>query len=130
MIPNTYSKKIIALKRQKLLRFNDQRLHGKLPDDGGIYLIIRDCSSKKSALYVGKAKDLKQRLYNNLLNGQDRSHTLSRKLRKGLGLKDKAAVKRFLLSDCGVRWVNEPDAKERSYLEHFAIAHFRTPYND
>lgn len=129
-MPNAYAKPIAALKRAVALRFRDRALRGKLPKDGGIYAVLRVTGPTSSLLYIGKAKDLQQRLYHNLLHGQFRSHTLSRKLLKAMKLGSKKSVERFLVKECAVRWVVEKDAKERSYLEHFAIAHFRSPLND
>lgn len=75
-MPNAYAKPIAALKRAVALRFRDRALRGKLPKDGGIYAVLRVTGPTSSLLYVGKAKDLQQRLYHNLLHGQFRSHTL------------------------------------------------------
>jgi hypothetical protein len=81
-------------------------------------------------MYIGKAKSLRARLYSNLLNGQLRSHTLSRKFLKLHGLKNKKGVKAFLQTKCCAQWVCEADAKERSFIEHHLIAHLRCPLND
>ncbi len=81
-------------------------------------------------LYIGKAKNLKQRLYQNLLHGQLRSHTLKRKLLSHAGLSKREQVKSFLKKNCVAQWAQVQDAKERSFIEHYAIAHFRCPLND
>ena len=127
---NYYLKARNALNVHMPLKFSNPKLHSELPKVGGIYLVSRLVGGKPSIMYIGKAKSLRARLYLNLLNGQLRSHTLSRKFLQLHGLKDKAAVKAFLQAKCCVQWVCEADAKERSFIEHHLIAHLRCPLND
>lgn len=119
-----------ALKRFTPVQFSDEKLHNKLLSDGGVYVVSHDVNGVSEVIYVGKAKSLRGRLYQNLLNGQLRSHTLSRKCLVLHRLRSKAGVKRFLREQCSVRWVTVPDKKDRSFLEHFLIAHFRCALND
>jgi excinuclease UvrABC nuclease subunit len=112
------------------VKFSNPKLHAMLPPGGGVYLVTRSVRGKREIMYVGKAKSLRGRLYSNLLNGQIRSHTLARKCLTHHLLKDKTAVKQFLQKQCSVQWVCEADPKERSFVEHHFIAHFRSPLND
>lgn len=125
-----YRKVLGELKRCLPVRFSDPALHSKLPSEGGVYLVSRLRRGFAEIMYVGKAKSLKGRLYQNLLNGQLRSHTLSRKCAALYCLDDKPHVKAFLQKNCAVQWVRVPDGKERSFVEHFLIAYFRSPLND
>lgn len=129
MLP-AYATAIADLVRCPLLSFGDPKLHQTLPTDGGVYVVYRTTVSPQLALYAGKATDLTERLYRNLLHGQDRSHTLRRKLNAAFGFTTKAQLKRFLQTECAVRWVIEHNSKDRSFLEHFTIAYLRCPYND
>jgi excinuclease UvrABC nuclease subunit len=124
---NTY---VVALKKISSTRtnFNDPSLWSKLPPSGGIYLIYK--KNVPRPIYCGKAKSLRQRLFHNLLHGQDRSHTLKRKLRKHFSLRGKHAVKTLLQKQYFIRHVVENDPKERSFIEHFMISHYRCPFND
>jgi hypothetical protein len=106
-----YLKARNALKVHKPVKFSNLKLHSELPPIGGVYLVSRLVGGKPRILYIGKAKSLKARLYSNLLNGQLRSHTLSRKLLQLHALKDKAAVKAFLQAKCCVQWVCEDDLR-------------------
>lgn len=125
-----YAKALKTLKTFTPVQFSDGKLHNMLSPDGGVYVVSRDVDGVSEVIYVGKAKSLRSRLYQNLLNGQLRSHTLSRKCLALHRLRSKAGVKRFLQEQCSVRWVTVADKKDRSFLEHFLIAHLRSPLND
>jgi len=125
-----YRRTAKALTRCKSISFSDSALHQTLPISGGIYMISSKTNGKSKVLYIGKATSIRQRLYQNLLNGQLRSHTLSRKLISYAGLKNKRQVKNFLKMNCVAQWTQVQDERERSFVEHYAIAHFRCPLND
>lgn len=75
-----YNEVLGQLKEHVPVQFSDSALYSKLPTESGVYLVSRVVRGKREILYVGKAKSIRSRLYRNLLNGQLRSHTLSRKL--------------------------------------------------
>jgi excinuclease UvrABC nuclease subunit len=125
-----YAKALRTLKGFAPVCFSDREFHRKLSPHGGVYVVSRGNGDVAEVIYIGKAASLRGRLYQNLLNGQLRSHTLSRKCLVLHQLRNKAGVKRFLREQCSVRWVTVPDKKERSFVEHFLIAHFRSPLND
>ena len=125
-----YRRIVKALSQCGAVSFSDSAFHQALPERGGIYMISRVTNGARNVLYIGKAKSLRQRLYQNLLNGQLRSHTLSLKLLRHAGLSSKQQVKNFLKRNCVAQWTQVQDAKERSFVEHYAIAHFRCPLND
>ena len=125
-----YTKVLRELSRHAPIKFDHSALHSELTTKGGVYLVSRVVRGKRELLYVGKAKSIRARLYSNLLNGQLRSHTLSRKLLALHSLKNKSQVKTLLQKECAAQWVVVPEAKERSFVEHFCIAYFRPLLND
>jgi len=125
-----YRSAIRKLQRSRLIRFSDNSLHRRLPTCGGVYVVIELTRRGACIIYCGKGVNIRQRLYNNLLQGQVRSHTLSGKLIKKRHLADKAAVKKYLSKCCAIRYLEESDVRERTFLEHYAIAYYRCELND
>ena len=125
----TYKKKKDTLLKSEILRFNDTSFHEKLKPIGGVYRVFLARNPKKT-LYVGKAKSIRQRLYNNLLMGQIRSHTLKRKLIRQNKCIDQETAKAYLKRNCAVQYIEEENGKERSFLEHYTISMLRPGLND
>lgn len=129
-MPASYRKILHAIERCTPLRLRVKNLHAMLPPRGGVYVVSQLVRGDRRVMYVGKAGSIRGRLYTNLLNGQLRSHTLSRKCLKLLGLTEKSEVKAFYQKSCAVQWIEILEAKERSFAEHYLIAHYRPPLND
>ena len=120
-----YTRKLFSRDRISLGRNN---LHGTLTTNGGLYRITWRENPKK-AIYVGKAKSIRQRIYNNLMKGQIRSHTLKRKLiRTNFCLEGDEKI--YLSNRCMVQYIELDDPRERTFLEHYIIAAERPRFND
>ena len=104
-------------------------LHSRLSTQGGIYRITSAWAPEKT-LYVGKAKNIRQRIYSNLMKGQMRSHTFKRKLDKDGRCDGNSGAKAYLARNCYVQFILEPDARLRSQLEHYVIAALLPKFND
>ena len=122
-----------AAKRRKLLGAKrvslGDGLHGNVKPIGGLYRVMKKWMPKKT-LYIGKAKNLRQRLYSNLMKGQTRSHTLKGKLIRARVCLSEDEARRFLSSNCYVQFIEIDDARERSFVEHYLIAAEQPRYND
>lgn len=125
-----YLKTTELLERMPTIWFSESKRLGEIPKGGGVYLIVEKRSDLEEVVYCGKSRNLQRRLVLNLLNGTMKVHSLARKLALALGPMEKAAVSQLLESKFGLRYVEEPNNAERSFLEHFAIAYFRCRYND
>jgi hypothetical protein len=62
--------------------------------------------------------------------GNRRASTLKRKLINNGGCVNEEAVKKYLCEKCQIQYVIIDDDKERTYLEHFAVAILKPEYND
>lgn len=124
-----YSESLIAMLSSQQLRF-DSSMSDNLPRQGGVYSVLVTSSGSEMFLYVGRTNNLRQRVYSQLFLGNQRSHTLRRKLIMHRGLADEAAVTRHLSDRCGIQYIQVSDEVDRMALEHFAIAILRPVYND
>src|SRR3989338_5901391 len=96
-----------------------------IPTKPGIYLFT---DKNEKILYVGKTKNIQDRLYSKHRMGTLESSTLKRKLVKLKGLKQEE-VKKYMESKFYVRWKIIPLAEITSF-EHFLISVLNPEYND
>jgi|SRR3989338_9334923 len=96
-----------------------------IPKKPGIYLFT---DKKRKILYVGKTKNLQDRLYSKHRMGTPESSTLKRKLIKLKGLNENN-VKKYIESNFYVRWRVVSFIKA-AYFEHFLISVLNPKYND
>ena len=113
-------KKLVASPRLKLNK-NDL---AEVPGSWGLYRIFMPRSDR--TLYIGKSKNIKRRLRNDLLTLSG-SHTLKNKLKYEWEIKRKDIIS--YLTQCRVQFIT---GKESSItqLEHFAIAVLEPELND
>lgn len=126
---DVYEEKKKILLESEIIKFSDASLHARLGLTGGVYRIFTNNNPDKT-LYVGKSKNIKRRLYSNLLMGQIRSHTLKRKFIREGKCSDQASSKLYLKNNCSLQYVDEDIDIERSFLEHYLIAVLRPYLND
>ena len=81
-----------------------------IPEAKGVYAIFEKDTGE--ALYVGRTKNLRQRLYNNHLHGP----TTNARLKKYL-IDDPASAKQFLKRQCYFQFTVEEDLMMRGRLE-------------
>jgi hypothetical protein len=108
------------------LTFNESN---KIPLKGGVYRILENDNNWSSSVYVGKTGGLKNRLYSDLLMGNQSRHTLKAKLR-ATEFDSNAEAKKYLKEKCSIQVLVVEDEYERTRLEHFAIAILNPLYND
>jgi excinuclease UvrABC nuclease subunit len=108
----------------------DENLHSMLPSQGGVYRIFEKGSDWQSSVYIGKCKNLQNRIYRNHLMGNRRASTLKGKLIEHGDCADENEVKQYFKDKCLVQFLTVLGDAERTYLEHFAVAILRPRYND
>jgi len=117
------SKSLEQLLNQPHLKFS-QITPSALPERAGVYLITKIEDGIEIPYYVGRSKNIRQRIYNNHLMGPLSNARLKKYLiDNGICLnKDKA--KDFILRNCAVRWIeiDEEDYRRRGAIESFCTA--------
>jgi len=139
MTPRTIRKRIAkhsALLRElgktQSLRFDSKMLailRGSYKKKGGLYQVINMRGGNSRIIYVGKSKNLLQRIYNDLRCGNKERHPLTLKLSSQRHGNVKAA-REYLKSFCKVQLLEVRTPSTRTSLEHFAIAVLDPKYND
>ena len=124
-----YANKLKSLTESNRFRFSNSNIHSLLDKEGGIYRITANHDANKT-LYIGKAKNIRQRLYSNLLMGQIRSHTLKRKFINAGKCTNQKTAKEYLKKRCSLQYITESDARERTFCGHYFIAILRPQFND
>ena len=92
----------------------------KIPNRPGVYLITAELSGREDPYYVGRTKNLRQRLYNNHLMGPFSNARLKHCLVSTQECEDIAAAKAFLRTCCSVRWIEQNGHRERGAIEGYA----------
>ena len=103
------------LLQQKDIEFSRMK-PSKLPEKAGVYVISDSCDMP---LYIGRTKNLKQRLYYNHLMGHLSNACLKKYLIDARVVKDKEEAKEFIFQNCKVRWIFEEDYRMRGFLEGY-----------
>ena len=92
----------------------------EIPEVAGVYLITARKSRKEIPYYIGRTKNLRQRIYNNHLMGQFTNARLKKYLVQYNECKDITEAKEFIKNRCMVRWIEEPDFRNRNAIEGYA----------
>lgn len=96
-----------------------------LPINSGVYLISETIENIEVPLYVGRTKNLRERIYTNHLMGG-----LSNARLKNYIIKDElhpcydniTEAKNYIRTNCFVRWVFEEDFRKRGAIEGYVTA--------
>ena len=91
----------------------------KIPKEAGVYLITALFNGKEIPYYIGRSKNLRQRIYNNHLMGPISNARLKKYLINSGECPDLASAKNFIRSFCLVRWVQENDTRNRGVIEGY-----------
>lgn len=91
----------------------------KVPVAPGVYVITALLSGNEQPYYVGRTKNLRQRLYNNHLMGPLSNARLKKHLIDAGECIDIAAAKEFLKCHCQVRWIEQDGFRERGAIEGY-----------
>jgi len=103
----------------------------RLPGSAGVYLISEIIKGKEVALYVGRTKNLSNRLYRNHLMGDLTNARLKKYMTQDSAhscFKDKNLAKAYIRENCFVRWVLESDIRKRGALEGYFTARLFPKY--
>lgn len=96
----------------------------KVPPKGGVYVITARLNGAEHPYYVGRTKNLRQRLYNNHLMGPLSNARLKKHLIDAGECDDVADAKAFLKRCCWVRWIEQENFRERGAIEGYATGLF------
>jgi len=118
-----YERLLNKLLAQPALRFENMK-PSNLPEQAGVYLI----TVRNKPYYVGRSKNLRQRLYNSHLMGPPDVSRFKKYLIDAGECADRKAAKQFLREHASVRWLEEPDMRRRGFLEYYATAMLEPKY--
>ena len=125
-----YSNLLDELLKSDHLPFNSAILQAMLPQQMGVYCISENRNDVPEPVYIGKSKNLQNRIYKNHLMGSRRFSTLRRKvIRIGI-FSDEDGVTNYLCEQCKVQFVIIEDESDRNFFEHFAIAILSPRFNN
>jgi len=91
----------------------------KVPMAAGVYVITARRGNVHVPYYVGRTKNLRQRLYNNHLMGPATNARLKKHLVSGGECATMSTAKLFLKAICWVRWIHQDGHRERGAIEGF-----------
>lgn len=120
---------------QRLLSMNpipySQITPSVIPVEKGIYLISEATGLVEICLYVGRTKNLQERIYRNHLMGDLANARLKKYIcndtsHEAFGDMNKA--KAYIKANCQVRWIFEPDVRKRGALESYFTARLFPKY--
>ena len=115
------SKSVEQLINQPPLRF-PQMIPSSLPETAGVYLITKIDGDIEIPYYVGRTKNIRQRLYNNHLMGPLANARLKKHLIDNQICSSRGEAKDFILTNCAARWIEEEDYRRRGAVENFCTA--------
>ena len=93
-----------------------------IPEAPGVYLITARKSRYEDIYYVGRTKNLRQRVYTNHLMGGLSTARLKKYLINDAeltGVRNKYDAKEFIKTNCYVRWIEEDDMRNRAAIEGY-----------
>ena len=102
-----------------------------LPNIAGVYLITEAVENTENALYVGRTKNLRQRLYTNHLMGSTSNARLKKYIvhdENHSCFGDVKKAKEYIREFCQVRWVFQDDTRIRGAIEGYFTAKFFPKY--
>jgi len=115
---NYLTKALEQLTEGEFLLFSDMT-PSKIPKKKGVYLISVKKEGVEIPYYVGRSKNLSQRLYGNHLMGPLTNACLKRYLIDSTECKDIDGAKQFIKEHCIVRWFCETDTRKRGAVEGY-----------
>jgi predicted GIY-YIG superfamily endonuclease len=118
--------KVVAARLEDLLRapsksFEDLK-PSMVPERPGVYVITALLNGLEHAYYVGRTKNLRNRLYRHHLMGQPASARLKKHLIASGECASLAEAKQFIRDFCSARWIEHEGFRERGAIEGYATA--------
>ena len=99
-----------------------------VPQKPGVYIITAMQNGTESVYYVGRTKNLKQRLYNNHLMGSVTNAGLKKYLVRNHECSNIKRAKQFLKDTCRARWLVRDEMRIRGVLEGYLTARLFPKY--
>lgn len=102
-----------------------------LPEKAGVYLIVENIQGVEIALYVGRTKNIKRRIYVNHIMGDKANARLKKYIyedKNHLCYNNFKNAKLYLQENCQVKWILEDDFRKRGALEGYFTAKFFPKY--
>jgi hypothetical protein len=93
-----------------------------LPQVAGVYLITKLGRGTETPYYIGRTKNIQQRLYNRHLRGSLESAQLKKYLIDNQVCSTTEEAKEFILRYCAARWIEESDYRTRGAIEGYCTA--------
>jgi len=115
------SKSLEQLLNRLPLKFS-QMTPSLLPKTAGVYLITKIEGDIEISYYVGRTKNIRQRLYNNHLMGPLANARLKKYLIDNQICSTIDEAKDFIRRHCAARWIEEEDYRRRGAIESFCTA--------
>ena len=91
----------------------------KLPQRAGVYVITARIEGVECPYYIGRTKNLRQRLYYNHLMGPLTNARLKKYLIEAKECSNREDAKQFIRTYCLARWIEEPDIRKRGAIEGY-----------
>lgn len=111
----------------------DSSLHGKLPDEQGVYVIAEHDADHGEYLRAGRTKTakggLRQRVYTNHFKGDQDGNICAQLVRDGR-CEDVKDAQKFLRDRCHVRVMRVSDYRDRAWTEAAILSILRPRYMD
>ena len=95
---------------------------------GAVYLITAAVRGREYPYYVGRTKNVKQRVYTNHLMGSFSNARLKNYLVKFGECDDIVLAKRFIIDRCSIRWIPMEDYRKRGLVEGYITGKLRPKY--
>lgn len=92
----------------------------KVPKEPGVYIISAMLGEDEIPYYIGRTKNLSQRIYNHHLMGPLSNARLKKYLIESGEVSNSATAKVFIRNNCQVRWVIQEGHRERGAIEGYA----------
>lgn len=96
-----------------------------LPQQKGIYIISEKLKEVEVILYIGRSKNLRNRIYTNHLHGSIANARLKKYMINDAGhicFENLEMSKKYIKEKCFVRWLFEEDVRKRGALEGYFTA--------
>lgn len=96
-----------------------------IPERKGIYIISEMINDIEVILYIGRSKNLRNRIYRNHLMGSTTNARLKNYMMKDNNhpcFDDVELAKKYIKEKCYVRWLFEEDVRKRGALEGYFTA--------
>jgi len=95
---------------------------GILPQVAGVYLITKMEEAVETPYYIGRTKNIRQRLYSHHLMGSLASARLKKYLIDNQVCSTVEEAKEFIMEYCAARWIEESNYRTRGAIENFCTA--------